>query len=137
ADITVLAAKEVRQFNIEPRVALLSYSNFGSSRTPEAIMVSKAVELVRQRDPSLVVDGEIQASMAFNRELLKESYPFTPLSKHKINTLIFPNLSSGNIAYNLLMELGGFEIVGPLLMGLRKPVHILQLGSTVRQISNM
>lgn len=137
ADITLLAAKEVRQFNIEPRVAMLSYSNFGSSHTPEALMVRKAVELVRQSDPDLIVDGELQASMAFNQELLKESYPFTSLANHKVNTLIFPNLSSGNIAYNLLMELGGFEIVGPLLMGLKKPVHILQLGSTVRQISNM
>ncbi len=137
ADITLLTAKEVRQFNIEPRIAMLSYSNFGSSRTPEAIMVRDAVELVKQKDPTLVVDGEIQASMAFNKEILRDSYPFSPLIDGEVNTLIFPNLSAGNIAYNLLMEVGGFEVIGPVLLGLRKPVHILQLGSSVRQICSM
>lgn len=137
ADITLLAAQEVKQFNIEPRIALLSYSNFGSSHTPEAIKVREALDLVRQKDPALVVDGEIQASMAFNSEIMKENYPFSPLADGNVNTLIFPNLSAGNIAYNLLMEVGGFEIIGPVLLGLKKPVHILQLGSSVRQIVNM
>jgi len=137
ADITLLTAKEVRQFNIEPRVALLSYSNFGSSHTPEAIMVRNALEIIKKRDPSLIVDGEIQASMAFNKDTLRESYPFSSLVDGEVNTLIFPNLSSGNIAYNLLMEVGGFEVIGPILMGLKKPVHILQLGSSVRQICSM
>jgi malate dehydrogenase (oxaloacetate-decarboxylating)(NADP+) len=137
ADITLLAAQEVRQFNIEPRIALLSYSNFGSSHTPEAIKVREALELIKQRDPALIVDGEIQASMAFNSEIMKENYPFSPLADGNVNTLIFPNLSAGNIAYNLLMEVGGFEIIGPILLGLKKPVHILQLGSSVRQIVNM
>lgn len=137
ADITLLTAKEVKQFNIEPRIAMLSYSNFGSSRTPEARLVSQAVQLVKERDPNLIVDGELQASMAFNKEVLKESYPFSPLNDGDVNTLIFPNLSSGNIAYNLLMEIGGFEVVGPVMLGLKKPVHILQLGSSVRQICSM
>jgi malate dehydrogenase (oxaloacetate-decarboxylating)(NADP+) len=137
ADITMLTAKEVRQFNIEPRIAMLSYSNFGSSHTPEAMMVRNALEIVKQKDPDLIVDGEIQASLAFNKEVLKDSYPFSPLIDGEVNTLIFPNLSAGNIAYNLLMEVGGFEVIGPVLLGLRKPVHILQLGSSVRQICSM
>lgn len=137
ADITLLTAKEVRQFNIEPRIAMLSYSNFGSSRTPEAMMVRDALQIVKDKDPGLIVDGELQASMAFNRDILKESYPFSPLIDGEVNTLIFPNLAAGNIAYNLLMEVGGFEVIGPVLMGLKKPVHILQLGSSVRQICSM
>ena len=137
ADITMLTAREVRQFNVEPRIALLSYSNFGSSRTPEAMMVRDALQIVKAKDPELVVDGEIQASMAFNKEILKDSYPFSPLIEGEVNTLIFPNLSAGNIAYNLLMEVGGFEVIGPVLLGLKKPVHILQLGSSVRQICSM
>ncbi len=137
ADITLLTAREVRQFNIEPRIAMLSYSNFGSSHTPEAMMVRDALQIVKEKDPSLIVDGELQASMAFNRDILRESYPFSPLIDGEVNTLIFPNLAAGNIAYNLLMEVGGFEVIGPVLMGLKKPVHILQLGSTVRQICSM
>lgn len=137
ADITMLTAKEVRQFNIEPRIAMLSYSNFGSSHTPEAMMVRNALEIVKAKDPELIVDGEIQASLAFNKEVLKDSYPFSPLIDGDVNTLIFPNLSAGNIAYNLLMEVGGFEVIGPVLLGLKKPVHILQLGSSVRQICSM
>jgi malate dehydrogenase (oxaloacetate-decarboxylating)(NADP+) len=137
ADITLLTAKEVRQFNIEPRIAMLSYSNFGSSTTPEARMVAQAYEIVKQKEPDLIVDGEIQASLAFNKEVLKDSYPNSPLIDGEVNTLIFPNLAAGNIAYNLLMEVGGFEVIGPVLLGLKKPVHILQLGSSVRQICNM
>jgi len=137
ADITLLTANEVRQFNIEPRVAMLSYSNFGSSTTPEARMVAQAYEMVKQKDPGLIVDGEIQASLAFNKEVLKDSYPNSPLIDGEVNTLIFPNLAAGNIAYNLLMEVGGFEVIGPVLLGLKKPVHILQLGSSVRQICSM
>jgi len=137
ADITLLTAKMVRQFNVEPRVAMLSYSNFGSSNTPEAKLVRDAYVMVKQKDPALIVDGEIQASLAFNKEVLKDSYPNSSLIDGEVNTLIFPNLSSGNIAYNLLMEVGGFEVIGPVLLGLKKPVHILQLGSTVRQICSM
>lgn len=137
AEITLLTAREIRQFNIEPQIALLSYSNFGSSHTPEAIKVAKALEIVRERAPELIVDGEVQASTAFNPEIVRENYPFSPLASGKVNTLIFPNLAAGNIAYNLMHEVAGFEIIGPILMGLKKPVHILQLGSDVRQICNM
>src|SRR5690606_17133062 len=107
------------------------------SKTAEAQMVANAYKLVKEKDPNLIVDGEMQASLPFNKEILKENYPFSPLIEGDVNTLIFPNLSSGNIAYNLIMEVGGFEIIGPVLMGLKKPVHILQLGSSVRQICNM
>lgn len=137
AEITIMVAKEVRLFNIVPRIAMVSYSNFGSSPTPEAQLVSKARELVKKMDPTLIVDGEIQAAMAFNQEILKDSYPFSELVGEEVNTLIFPNLSAGNIAYNLLQEVAGFDAIGPVLLGMKKPVHILQLGSTVRQIVNM
>ncbi|WP_142685625.1 NADP-dependent malic enzyme [Chitinophaga polysaccharea] len=137
ADITMMVAKEVKHFNLTPRIAMLSYSNFGSSQTPEAQTMSKAREIVKQRDPSLIVDGEIQAAMAFNKEILKDNYPFTELLEEEVNTLIFPNLAAGNIAYNLLQEVAGFDAIGPILLGMKKPVHILQLGSTVRQIVNM
>lgn len=137
ADITMLAAREVRLFNITPRIAMVSYSNFGSSPTPEAQLVSKARELVKRMDPTLTVDGEIQAAMAFNKEVLKDNYPFSELIEEEVNTLIFSNLTAGNVAYNLLQEVAGFDAIGPILLGMKKPVHILQLGSTVRQIVNM
>lgn len=137
ADITYLAAKEVEKYNVKPVIAMLSYSNFGSSQTEEARKIRKSVALIHGKYPELVVDGEIQASLAFDKETLKDNYPFSPLAKKDVNTLIFPNLSSGNIAYNLLNEVHNFELVGPILMGLNKPVHILQLGSSVRQIANM
>lgn len=137
ADIAILAAREVNQFNITPRIAMLSYSNFGSSNSPEAQLMANATAIVKQRRPDLIVDGEMQASMALNREILKENYPFSELVNHEVNTLIFPNLAAGNIAYNLLKEVGGAEIIGPILLGLKKPVHVLQLGSSVRSIINM
>jgi malate dehydrogenase (oxaloacetate-decarboxylating)(NADP+) len=137
ADITLMAAQEVRNFNLVPRIAMLSYSNFGSSDSPEARLVSKARDIVKQRDPSLIVDGEMQASIAFNQEILKESYPFSELVDQEVNTLIFPNLAAGNVAYNLLKEVGGADAIGPILLGLKKPVHVLQLGSSVRSIYNM
>ena len=137
ADITLMVAKEVRNFNIIPHIAMLSYSNFGSSNSPEAKLVAKARQIVKTKMPSLLVDGEMQASVAFNKELMKENYPFSELADKDINTLIFPNLASGNIAYNLMKELETADAVGPILLGLKKPVHILQLGSTVRSIFNM
>jgi len=137
AEITLLAAKEIRQFNITPRIALLSYSNFGSSNSPEAKLVAKARKIIKEMAPSLVVDGEMQASLAFNKELMQENYPFSELADQDVNTLIFPNLSAGNIAYNLMKELGTADAVGPILLGLKKPVHILQLGSSIRSIVNM
>jgi malate dehydrogenase (oxaloacetate-decarboxylating)(NADP+) len=137
AEITLMVAQEVRNFNIIPRIAMLSYSNFGSSNSPEAHLVSNARKLVKESMPDLIVDGEMQASMAFNSELLKENYPFSELVDRDVNTLIFPNLASGNIAYNLLKEVGNADAIGPILLGLKKPVHILQLGSSVRNIVNM
>jgi malate dehydrogenase (oxaloacetate-decarboxylating)(NADP+) len=137
AEITLLTAKEVRNFNIIPRIAMLSYSNFGSSDSPEANLVSKAREIVKAKMPSLLVDGEMQASVAFNKELMKENYPFSELVDKDVNTLIFPNLAAGNIAYNLMKELETADAVGPILLGLNKPVHVLQLGSSVRSIINM
>jgi len=137
ADITLMVAREIRNFNLTPRIAMLSYSNFGSSDSPEARLVARATEIVKQRNPSLIVDGEMQVSMAFNKELLKENYPFTELADKEVNTLIFPNLAAGNVAYNLLKEVGDADAIGPILLGLKKPVHVLQLGSSVRSIVNM
>ena len=137
ADITIMVAREVRSFNVRPRIAMLSYSNFGSSNSPEAQLVAKAREIVKQRSPDLVVDGEMQVSLAFNKEILQDNYPFSELVNYDVNTLIFPNLSAGNIAYNLLKEVGGADAIGPILLGLKKPVHVLQLGSSVRSIINM
>jgi malate dehydrogenase (oxaloacetate-decarboxylating)(NADP+) len=137
ADITVMVAREVRNFSLTPRIAMLSYSNFGSSDSAEARLVAQAREIVKDRYPTLLVDGEMQANMAFNNELLKENYPFSELVDQEVNTLIFPNLASGNVAYNLLKEVGGADAIGPILLGLKKPVHVLQLGSSVRSIVNM
>jgi malate dehydrogenase (oxaloacetate-decarboxylating)(NADP+) len=137
ADITMMVAKEVRNFNLTPRIAMLSYSNFGSSDSPEAKLVAAATKLLKQRNPSLIVDGEMQGSLAFNKEILRDNYPFSELVNEEVNVLMFPNLTSGNITYNLLKELGGADAIGPILLGLKKPVHVLQLGSTVRNIVNM
>jgi malate dehydrogenase (oxaloacetate-decarboxylating)(NADP+) len=137
AEITLLVAKEIRHFNITPRIAMLSYSNFGSSNSPEARLVAEARRKVKEKMPALLLDGEMQASVAFNKELMKENYPFSELVDKDVNTLIFPNLAAGNIAYNLLKELETADAVGPILLGLKKPVHILQLGSSVRSIINM
>jgi malate dehydrogenase (oxaloacetate-decarboxylating)(NADP+) len=137
AEITLLTAKEVKQFNIVPRIAMLSYSNFGSSDSPEANLVRKAREIVKEKDPTLICDGEVQGILAFNKEILKDNYPFTELLDGEVNTLIFPNLAAGNIAYNLLQEVGGADSIGPILLGLKKPVHVLQLGSSIRSIFNM
>ena len=137
AEITLLVAKEVKQFNIIPKIAMLSYSNFGSSDSPEANLVRRAREIVKQKDKTLICDGEMQGILAFNKEILKDNYPFTELVNGEVNTLVFPNLAAGNIAYNLLQEVGGADSIGPILLGLKKPVHVLQLGSSIRSIFNM
>lgn len=137
ADITMMVAKEVRNFNLTPRIAMLSYSNFGSSSSPEARLVAEATKILKHRNPSLIVDGEMQGSMAFNKEILRDNYPFSELVDEDVNVLMFPNLTSGNVTYNLLKEVGGADAIGPILLGLKKPVHVLQLGSTVRSIINM
>ena len=137
AEITLLTAREVQHFNVTPRIAMLSYSNFGSSNSPEAKLVARARQIVKEKMPNLIVDGEMQASVAFNKELMQENYPFSELANKDVNTLIFPNLSAGNVAYNLLKEVGAADAIGPILLGLKKPVHVLQLGSSVRNIVNM
>jgi malate dehydrogenase (oxaloacetate-decarboxylating)(NADP+) len=136
AQIAYSAARIVRTFGIEPRLAMLSFSNFGSVRHPDAERVSRAVALVRQRDPNLVVDGEMQADSALDERILTDSYPFSAL-KEPANVLIFPNLSAGNIAYKLLNQLGGATAIGPILIGMRDPVHVLEHGADVQEIVNM
>lgn len=136
-NIIGLTSKAVRLFGFEPRIAGLSYSNFGSSKGPLPYKMSRAVELAKEKYPDLAIDGEIQANVALDKELLKENYPFSDLVEKGANTLIFPNLASGNIAYKLLQTIGASETIGPVLLGMNKPVHILQLGSSVREIVNM
>ncbi|NII86000.1 MULTISPECIES: NADP-dependent malic enzyme [unclassified Pedobacter] len=136
-DITLLIDKSVKQFNIKPRIALLSYSNFGSNDGVTPNKVRETVRLLHKNHPEIVVDGEMQGNFAINNELLQDNFPFSTLADAPANTLVFPNLESGNIAYKLLQELGGAEAVGPILLGLNKPVHIVQLGSSVREIVNM
>lgn len=136
-DITVLVEHSVRQFNIAPRVAILSYSNFGSNKGAIPDKTREAVQVLHDKYPGMIVDGEMQANFALNQGLLADNFPFSTLSGKPANTLIFPNLESGNIAYKLLQEMGGAEAVGPILLGLKKSVHVLQLGSSVREIVNM
>jgi malate dehydrogenase (oxaloacetate-decarboxylating)(NADP+) len=133
AEIALMAAEKARRFNQEPRVAMLSFSNFGSSRHPLTDKVRRAVELVRQAAPGLMVDGEMQADTAVVPSIIDETYPFSTL-KGGANVLIFPNLESGNIAYKLLQRIGNCELIGPLLAGLSRPVHVLQRGSEVNDI---
>ncbi len=137
SDIIGLTAHAVRFFDTEPRMAVLSYSNFGSVRGPIPSKAVEAVRLAKIKYPNLIIDGEMQANTAVNRGLLQEHYPFSDIADKGANTLIFPDLNSGNIAYKLLQEIGGAETIGPLLMGMKKPVHILQLGSSTREIVNM
>lgn len=137
AQIIELTARGVKFFDIEPRIAVLSYSNFGSSKGEVPMKTRMAVQIAKEKNPNLVVEGDIQANVALNTEIQQETYPFSALAKEGANTLIFPNLASGNIAYKLLMEIGGAEAIGPILLGMKKPVHILQLGSSVRDIVNM
>lgn len=136
-DITLLVAKAVKRMKITPRIAMLSYSNFGSSSGSDVEKMSKAAAILHRDYPDLIVDGEIQANFALNGDLIAENFPFSSLKGKKTNTLIFPNLSAGNIAYKLMQELGEKEIIGPILLGMKKPVHILQMGSSVREIVNM
>ena len=137
AEIATLSAQLVRHLNQEPRVALLSYSNFGSGKGEVPQKMREALKILRQTEPDLVVDGELQANVAISSEILREMYSFSLLRENPANVLIFPDLSAGNIAYKLLLQLGKFEAIGPLLMGMRKPVHILQQGASVREIFNL
>jgi malate dehydrogenase (oxaloacetate-decarboxylating)(NADP+) len=136
-EIIRVATKGVRFFDVEPRVAVLSYSNFGSSKGDIPDKTREAVRLAKAKYPQLIIEGDIQANVALDTDLQKEMYPFSALAEKGANTFIFPNLESSNIAYKLLMEIGGCEALGPILLGMKKPVHILQLGCSIREIVNM
>lgn len=137
-DITVLLNNAVKQFGISPRISMLSYSNFGSSDGEVPVKVIKAVKMLHENHPNILVDGEMQGNFAVNSELLNANFPFSKLvGDSAANVLVFPNLESGNIAYKLLQQIGNAEAVGPILLGMNKPVHVLQLDSTVREIIDM
>ena len=136
-DITALVAKIIHRFKVEPKIALLSYSNFGSIDGDDTIKMREATRMLKEQHPEIIVDGEIQANFALNQSLRDEIFPFSALAKKNTNTLIFPNLSSGNIAYKLIQEMMETESIGPILLGMKKPVHILQMGSSIREIINM
>ncbi len=136
-DITLLTANAIRGFGVDPTIAMVSHSNFGSSEEHSPMKVSKAVEKLHKDHPHIMVDGEMQANFALNRDLRIERYPFSKLGNRTVNTLIFPSLNSGNIAYKMLQEIGHAEAIGPIVMGLKKPVHVLQLSSSVREIIDM
>ena len=136
ANIALLTAKAVKRFNIKPRIAMLSYSNFGSSITKGSKKVSRATQIIKSSHKNLVIDGEIQADFALNKQKRDHIFSFSDL-KEDANTLIFPNLEAGNIAYKLIQELDEVEAIGPILIGMKKPVHILQLGCSVREIVSM
>lgn len=136
-DTTLLVAHEIRKFNIEPRIAMVSYANFGSIKEGSPQRVHQAIEILHREHPDLIVDGEMQANFAFNKEMRQSRFPFTKLANLDVNTIIFPNLSSGNIAYKMMQEIGGAEAIGPILLGLKKSIHVLQIESSVREIVNM
>ena len=136
-DITLLVAKAVRNFKIQPRIALLTYSNFGSANGADPEKMREAVSILHKEHPGLIVDGEMQANFALNPELMDEFFSFSDLSGKKPNTFIFPNLSSGNIAYKMIQEMTQAEVIGPILLGMKKSFHVLQIGCSVREIVNM
>ena len=136
ANIATLTANTVKRFNIKPKIAMLSYSNFGSSQTTDSKKIKEATELLKKENKNLIIEGEIQADFALNKQKRDFVFPFNNL-KENANTLIFPNLDAGNIAYKLIQELDETEAIGPILIGMKKPVHILQLGCSVREIVNM
>jgi len=135
--IAQMTAGVVKMFGLEPVMAMISYSNFGSSKNQTAVKVREAVEYLHHRHPNLIVDGELQSDFALNREMLQQTFPFSKLAGKKVNTLIFPNLESANITYKLLKELNKADSIGPIMMGMKKPAHILQLGASVDEIVNM
>ncbi|MDV6170282.1 NADP-dependent malic enzyme [Flavobacterium sp. DG1-102-2] len=137
AKIAIMTAKTVRMFGMEPVVAMVSFSNFGSSTHPNAVKVRKAVDILHNEYPDLIVDGEIQADFALNPEMLKDKFPFSKIAGKKVNTLVFPNLESANITYKLLKELDKVVSIGPIMMGMDKAVHIFQLGASVEEMVNM
>jgi malate dehydrogenase (oxaloacetate-decarboxylating)(NADP+) len=136
-ETTLLTAQAVRRFSMEPRIAMVSYSNFGSVKEGTPSVVREAVRILHRDFPELIVDGEMQTNFALNHELRTKRFPFSKLGTKPINTIIFPGLSSGNIAYKMMQEIGETEAIGPILLGLSKPVHILPIECSVREIVNM
>jgi malate dehydrogenase (oxaloacetate-decarboxylating)(NADP+) len=137
AKIAIMTAKAAKMFGVEPVIAMVSYSNFGSSASESASKVREAVAYLHKNHPDLIVDGEIQADFALNQEMLEKKFPFSKLAGKKVNTLIFPNLESANITYKLQKELNKVESIGPIMLGMGKPVHIFQLGARVEEMVNM
>ena len=137
AKIATNTAKTVKMFGIEPIIGILSFSNFGSSDSEEAEKISSAIKILHKKNPEIIVDGPIQSDFALNKEMLRDRFPFSNLNGRKVNTLIFPNLDSANISYKIIKELDNAISIGPILIGLNRPVHILQLGASVEEIVNM
>lgn len=137
AEIAKMTARVIKLFGLEPVMAMLSYANFGSSDYESATKIRKAVEMLHTNNPDLLVDGELQSDFALNKEMMQDKFPFSKLTGKKVNTLIFPNLDAANITYKLMKELNKSESVGPILMGLKKPVHVVQLGASVNEMVNM
>jgi malate dehydrogenase (oxaloacetate-decarboxylating)(NADP+) len=136
AEIAISAADTVREFDVEPRIGMLSFSNFGSSVNPQSIKVKKATEIAKALRPELMIDGEMQADAAVVHHIIEQDFPFSSL-KSRANVLIFPDLNSGNIAYKLMARIGQATVIGPILMGMKKSIHVLQRGATVDDIVNM
>lgn len=136
-NVTVLTYQAVKQFDIEPIIAITSYSNFGEYRLGSPAQIQDCVTQLHSKYPEITVDGEMHASIAFNKDLRTKEYPFSTLGDREVNTIIFPNLSSGSVGLSILQELGSHEIIGPVLLGMKKPVHILQMGCNVRDIVHM
>ncbi|MEO8533379.1 MAG: phosphate acyltransferase, partial [Flavobacterium sp.] len=136
-NIAIMTSKTAKMFGVEPVIAMVSFSNFGSSTSKSASKVREAVAYLHKNHPEMIVDGEIQADFALNPEMLQEKFPFSKLAGKKVNTLIFPNLESANITYKLLKELYKVNSIGPIMMGMGKPVHIFQLGASVEEMVNM
>jgi malate dehydrogenase (oxaloacetate-decarboxylating)(NADP+) len=137
AKIAIMTAKTAKMFGVEPVIAMISFSNFGSSTSESANKVREAVSYLHKNHPDMIIDGEIQADFALNPEMLKAKFPFSKLAGKKVNTLIFPNLESANITYKLLKELNKVDSIGPIMLGMGKPVHIFQLGASVEEMVNM
>ncbi len=137
AKIAQMTNYTMKMFGLQPVIAMISYANFGSSKDPHATKVREAVDLLHKSNPDMIVDGELQTDFALNPELLQKKFPFSKLAGKKVNALIFPNLDSANSNYKLLKELNGVESIGPIMLGMRKPVHILQLGASVEEMVNM
>jgi malate dehydrogenase (oxaloacetate-decarboxylating)(NADP+) len=136
AEIAISSAETVKEFDIVPKIAMLSFSNFGSAPYPQSIKVADAVKIVKQKRPDLIVEGEMQADTAVVAEKLEEEFPFSAL-KGGANILIFPTLEAGNIAYKLLQRLTDATVIGPIVMGMNKPVHVIQKGDSVNDIINI